>query len=207
MRVTKLEKSKKGQDRVLVYVEGAKDPLRLTETEILRFGLYMGRELTEGELTEMRQAGERSARRAAAAHLASGRMVSRREVKDKLLRRGADEQEAEQTAQWLADLGAVDDNAYAAAIARHYSGMGYGPGRVKAELTRRGIPRELWDTALDQMLPADAAIDHFLAGKCKNGVIPDGNVKRLSDALARRGFSWNDIRLALRRWGREEDET
>ena len=47
---------------------------------------------------------------------------------------------------------------YAGVIVRHYGAMGYGPGRVKQELHRRGVPRELWDEALAQLPPAADAV-------------------------------------------------
>ena len=41
-----------------------------------------------------------------------------------------------------------DSEEYAAMIVRHYSAKGYGENRIKAELSRRGIARELWEDAL-----------------------------------------------------------
>ena len=103
------------------------------------------------------------------------------------------------------ELGAVDDAAYAGVIARHYGGS-YGPGRVRQELQKRGIPRELWDDALAQLPDSAGAIDAFLRSKLK-GKAPDrATLKKLSDALLRRGFSWQDIRPALNRLGEEIDE-
>ena len=50
------------------------------------------------------------------------------------------------------------------------------------------------------------AIDAFLRGKLKGRTPDRAERKRLSDALLRRGYSWNDIRLALNRLGGEEIE-
>ena len=61
----------------------------------------------------------------------------------------------------------MDESAYAAAIARHYAAMGYGPGRVRQELQRRGIPQELWDDALALLPEGEEAIERFIRSKCK----------------------------------------
>ena len=205
MRITRIENSKHVQERVLVYLEEG-DPLRITQNELLQFGLYQGMDLSPELVVQLQNTGRRSESRAAAARLASGRMLSRKELTDKLNRKGIDLDTAEETADWLESLGAVDDAAYAGVIARHYAAGGYGPGRVRQELQRRGIPRQLWEDALSQLPDSADAIDGFLKKKL-GGRAPDrAMLKKLSDALLRRGFSWNDIRPALNRLGGEIEE-
>ena len=202
-RIERIQPSLHKKDRVLVYLTGG-DLLRITPEELLRFDLRPGQELTEDVLEELRRAAARSQTRQRAAELAAGRMLSRKELSDRLVKKGADPQEAQETAQWLADLGAVDDAAYAGVIARHYAAMGYGPGRVRQELQRRGVPRDLWDDALAQLPDPEEAIDKFLAAKLR-GKTPD-TLQRLSAALQRRGFQWQDIRPALARLDRDMEE-
>ena len=133
MRITRIENSKHVQERVLVYLEEG-DPLRITGHELLQFGLYPGMDLSPQLVVQLQAAGQRSEGRVKAARLASGRMMSRKELTDKLSRKGIDPDTAEETADWLESLGAVDDAAYAGVIARHYAASGYGPGRVRQEL-------------------------------------------------------------------------
>ena len=205
MRITRIENSKHVQERVLVYLEEG-DPLRITQNELLQFGLYQGMDLSPELVVQLQDTGKRSESRAKAARMASGRMLSRKELTDRLNRKGVDPDTAEETADWLEALGAVDDAAYAGVIARHYAASGYGPGRVRQELQKRGIPRELWEDALSQLPDSADAIDGFLKKKL-GGRTPDrAMLKKLSDALLRRGFFWNDIRPALNRLGGEIEE-
>lgn len=205
MKITRIENSKHVQERVLVFLEEG-DPLRITGHELLQFGLYPGMDLSPQLVVQLQAAGQRSESRVKAAQLASGRMLSRKELTDKLSRKGIDPDTAEETVDWLESLGAVDDAAYAGVIARHYAASGYGPGRVRQELQKRGISRELWDDALSQLPDSAGAIDRFLQKKL-SGRTPDrATLKKLSDALLRRGFSWSDIRPALNRLGEEIDE-
>lgn len=204
-RIERIQPSLHKKDRVLVYLTGG-DLLRITPEELLRFGLRPGQELTEDVLEELRRAAARSQTRQRAAELAAGRMLSRKELSDRLVKKGADPREAQETAQWLADLGAVDDAAYAGVIARHYAAMGYGPGRVRQELQRRGVPRDLWEDALAQLPDPEEAIDKFLTAKLR-GKTPDrATLQRLSAALQRRGFQWQDIRPALARLDRDMEK-
>lgn len=206
MRVERIEKSKHKQERVLVFLEGG-DLLRITGAELLRFGLYKGMDLPPELVVELQAAAQRSELKQTAARMASGQMLSKKEVQRRLIKKGAGQQEAEETADWLESLGAVDDAGYAGVIVRHYGAMGYGAGRVRQELHRRGVPKELWDAALEQLPPPEEAIRKFLTGRLRGrGMTPEDS-RRLAAALQRRGFVWQDIRPVLNEWGQEIEET
>ena len=205
MKIAKIEPSKHKQERILVYTEEG-DLLRVTKHELLQFGLYVGMELPPERVEELTASAEKSERRVYAAHLTAGRMLSQKEVRDKLRKRNANEEEAQETAEWLADLGAVDDAAYAGVIARHYAAMGYGKGRVEQELYRRGIPKELWGDALALLPDPAEAVECFLRNKLKGKALDRDTSRKLAAALQRRGFSWNDIRPVLNKLGQEIEE-
>ena len=205
MRIVKIEKSKHKQGRVLVYPEEG-DLLRITEAELLPFGIYPGAELSDEQVAALKTAARHSEIRLQAARMASSRMLSKKELADRLRRKGVESDEAKAAAERMEELGAVNDAAYAGAVVRHYAAMGYGRGRVEQELYRRGISRELWDEALAELSDSADVIDAFLQSKLK-GRRPDrAETKRLSDALLRRGFGWSDIRSALNRLGETEIE-
>lgn len=205
MKIVKIEKSKHKQERVLVYPEEG-SPLRITEAELLQFGVYQGMELSDALAEELQAAGRKSELRAKAAHMASSRMLSKKELAERLTKKGADAEDAESAADWLADLGAVDDAAYAGVIVRHYGAMGYGAGRVRQELQRRGVPRELWDEAMAELPDPAESIRHFIRTKLRNKPLDVAMSKKLSDALLRRGFRWNDIRPILNELGQDIEE-
>ena len=206
MRIDRIEKSKHKQERVLVFLEGG-DLLRITGAELLRFGLCKGMDIPPALVVELQAAAQKSELKQTAARMASGQMLSKKEVQRRLIKKGADQQEAEETANWLESLGAVDDAGYAGVIVRHYGAMGYGAGRVRQELHRRGVPKELWDAALEQLPPPEEAIRKFLAGKLRGrGMTPEDS-RRLAAALQRRGFAWQEIRPVLNEWGQEIEET
>ena len=205
MRIAKVEKSKHKQGRVLVFPEEG-ELLRITEAELLPFGIYPGAELSDEQVDALREAARRSETKLRAARMASSRMLSKKELTDRLRRKGADPDEAAEAAERMEELGAVNDSAYAGVVVRHYAAMGYGRGRVEQELYRRGIPKELWEEALAELPDSADAIDTFLRGKLKGRKPDRAELKRLSDALLRRGYSWNEIRPALNRLGETEIE-
>ena len=102
----------------------------------------------------------------------------------------------------LEELGYLNEAEYAGRIVRHYAAKGFGERKLRDELYRRGVPRELWEEALTQVEDNSETIDAFLEKKLKGGRDPK-DIKKVSDALARRGFRWPEISDALRRYGME----
>lgn len=144
--------------------------------------------------------------RARAAELIGARPLSKKELTRRLVEKGAAEDEAAGAADWLEELGAVDDAAYAASIARHYGERGYGPGRVREELRRRGIDRELWEGALAILPDPAETLDALLRKRARRGPDDRRELQRAADALARRGFEWEDVRSALERYVEMEED-
>ena len=197
MRVDRVEPSRHKKGRVLVFLEDGAC-LKITEQELLDFGLRSGDELDADTLSRLRAAAGVSNVKASAADLIGKRAMSRRDLERKLQEKGATQAEARYAAEWLEAIGALDDGEYAALLVRHYSQMGYGPARVREKFREKGIPRELWEDALAAMPDPAEAIDAFLQAKCR-GALDQREKKRLSDALLRRGFAWPDIRAGLAR--------
>lgn len=167
--------------------------------------LYSGKELDEAEINALRSASGRSLARDRALEMVSRRLMSGKELYDKLILKGESEENAEYCVDWLTENGFLSDETYAAAVARHYASKGYGAGRVRTELSRRGISRELWEDALDAMPETDGKLDKLIASKLKDPNDRD-QVRKLSSALYRRGYSWEDIRSALARYNSESED-
>ena len=167
--------------------------------------LYAGRELDEAAMAALRQGSARSIARERALEILSRRPMSRKELRDKLLQKGEDEETADYCAQWLEANGFLNDEAYAAAVARHYAAKGYGAGRVRSELSRRGIARELWEDAHAAMPEPDGKLDKFIASRLKDPEDRD-QIRKITAALYRRGYSWEEIRAAMGRYNAQCEE-
>ena len=77
---------------------------------------------------------------------------------------------------------------------------GYGAARAKSILYEKGIPKELWDEALEDLPEMDGAIDTFLRRKLDGRTLDAKQIKKTVDALLRRGHSYHDIQAGLRRY-------
>ena len=180
-----------------VALEGGKT-LRVTESTVLDQGLYDGLELEEEALDALKAAAASAALRARAVNMLSVRALAAGQLNEKLMAKGATEQQAAETVAWAVDIGLVNDAEYAKALVRHYQAKGYGLYKIKDELYRRRVPRLYWEDALAELDDTDDAIDAFLAKKLRD---PEDRkeCKKASDALARRGFSWSQIAAGIER--------
>ena len=127
------------------------------------------------------------------------RDYARKELIGKLVQKGETPEDAQAVVDRFVELGVVDDEKYGAMVVRHYAAKGYGAARIRTELSRRGVPRELWEELLSQMPPAEEAAERFIQSKCKGKQLDREMLRKLSAALQRRGFSWQDIGPVLRR--------
>ena len=190
--------------RLTVIFDNGKE-VKTTLGVVTELRLFSGKELDEEQAEEFLLLSHRSIAREKALEILSKRPMSRRELYKKLLEKGEDEETAEYCVSWLAENGFINDESYAAAVARHYAAKGFGAGRVKTELVKRGISRELWGEALEAAPDNSAKIDKFISSR-----LTDPNdrsqVGKVSQALYRRGFSWEEIRQALARFSAEVEE-
>lgn len=128
------------------------------------------------------------------------------ELAAKLVEKGASPSDAEAAVARMVEYGFVNDENYAAMVAWHYAVKGCGPARIREELRRRRLDRELWDAALDAAPENSEAAYRLFAAKMRGGCDKDA-VRKASAALVRRGFSWEDVRAAAERYLSEMENT
>ena len=132
----------------------------------------------------------------AAMRLLARREHSYAELTGKLMRKGWPEQAVGQLVQALADAGLQSDERFAEVYLRSRAGKAYGPLRIRAELSERGIDRSLVERAMGQLQinwleRAAQWYDRRYRG------VPAADLKeksRRQQALARRGFDMTTIR-------------
>ena len=91
-------------------------------------------------------------------------------------------------------------------VVRHYAAKGYGIQKVKSELYRHGVPKSLWDEAIEEMPEMDDKAYDFLCRKLKSDEPDRAELKKATDALFRRGFTWDEIKAAVNRFCTETSD-
>lgn len=202
MRVDDLKPSKRIKGRFLLHMEDG-TILRVGENEVVSVPLYTGMELSESQIEGLKRSAHHSGLKEKALNLLSRKPLSQKELERKLRDWEATEDEVSAICIRMEELNFLNDARYAEIIVRHYTQKGYGEQKLRAELSMRGVPREYWQDAMEQKEDNTAFIDQFIAKKLK-GDKPDPKVmKKVSDALVRRGFGWSEVKDGLNRYGAE----
>ncbi|MCI6359942.1 MAG: recombination regulator RecX [Clostridiales bacterium] len=203
--ITLTDLKQTGPERFLARFDNGEE-LRTTLAVVTELSLYSGRTLTEDELSAVRDASARSRCRQRALRIIGARAMSVKELTDRLKEKGESPENAEDAAQWLLDMRLLDDAQYAAMCVRHYAAKGYGPGKIRNELYRRGIARELWDEALEELPEQGDRIDALLRRKLKSDTPDRAELRKAADYLYRRGFGRDEIHAALARYSELSEE-
>ena len=196
MKLSALKQTSPGRITV-VFEDGTEIRSSLAAVTDLR--LFAGKDLDEGQLAELRALSLRSLARDRALEFLSRRPMSCKELRDKLLEKGEEEAVADYCVDWLCGQGFLNDERYAASVVRHYAAKNYGAARLRQELARRGVPRELWGEALKEAPEPDDKLGSFIAARLKDPQ-DRAQIQKISNALYRRGYSWEEIRDVLRRY-------
>ena len=166
--------------------------------------LHAGLDLDEEAFQNFLSASSLSLAKSRALRIINTRPMSRKEMYKRLIEKGETTENAEFCADWLCDMGLINDVSYAASVVRHYATKGYGITRIRQELNRHGIDRELWEDALEQMPVQDDKLERFIRSRLTDPA-DRSQVKKVTDALFRRGYTWDQIKHALNNYTQQEE--
>ena len=134
-----------------------------------------------------------------ALELVARRPHFRRELEQKLVRRGFSSDEVESTLEELARVGLLDDLAHAREMAAgSMARKSFGPRRMRAELMRRGVEEAVIDTVLAEVFSdpeEELRRARNAAQRRREGAAAD--LSRVGRFLDRKGFSKSVILRVL----------
>ena len=160
------------------------------------FGLYPGKELEEGEFERLSEEAGKMSAKMRAVRIVSASSVSKRDLQQRLVRKGEDPEQAKAAVAWMEDLHLVDDRATAEQVVRSCISKGYGLQRTKQALYEKQIPKAYWDEVLEDYPDQNEKILDFLRSRL-DADSDEKQKKRAIDALIRRGHSYGTIKKAL----------
>ena len=179
--------------------------MRLYRQTVEDFGLYAGMELEAEQLSKLRTAAGEMSAKMRAVRIVSASGVSKRDLEQRLIRKGEDPGQARAAVEWMAGLELVDDRKTAEQIVASCVRKGYGLSRAKQALYEKRIPKELWAEALEDYPDQDDKILEFLQSRLSADA-GEKEVKRAIEALLRRGHSYSRIRKGLERLSLDAEE-
>ena len=195
MRIDSLKNAPDRAGRYWVtFSDGTK--LGLYRQTVEDFRLYPGKELEEGEFERLSEEAGKMSAKMRAVRIVSASSVSKRDLQQRLVRKGEDPEQAKAAVAWMEDLHLVDDKATAEQVVRSCISKGYGLARAKQALYEKQIPKAYWDEVLEDYPDQNEKILDFLRSRL-DADSDEKQKKRAIDALIRRGHSYGTIKKAL----------
>lgn len=177
--------------------------MKLSLNIVTDLTLFEGREIEDEEFALLQSRAELSSCKERALRIIGARPFSKKELFDRLIEKGELPVNAEECIEWLSNLHYLDDAQYAGMIVRHYTAKGYGIQKIRSELYRHGVPKALWDEAIEEMPETDDKVYDLLCRKLKSDEPDRAELKKATDMLFRRGFTWDEIKAAVNRFNAE----
>lgn len=198
MKLEKLEPLDSPNYLRLIFEDGKR--LKAPAFKVVELGLTPGAEVTPEVFLALENAQSLASCKERAVRILTASGLSKKELQKRLVQKGESEEDAEAAVAWLEELHLIDDLETAKQLVRSACLRGYGAARAKSILYEKGIPKELWDEALEDLPEMDGAIDTFLRRKLDGRTLDAKQIKKTVDALLRRGHSYHDIQAGLRRY-------
>ena len=198
MKLEKLEPLDSPNYLRLIFEDGKR--LKAPAFKVVELGLTPGAEVTPEAFLALENAQSLASCKERAVRILTASGLSKKELQKRLVQKGESEEDAEAAVAWLEELHLIDDLETAKQLVRSACLRGYGAARAKSILYEKGIPKELWDEALEELPEMDGAIDTFLRRKLDGRPLDAKQIKKTVDALLRRGHSYHDIQAGLRRY-------
>ena len=120
--------------------------------------------------------------------------------------RTCDAVSAEKAVQRFVELGYLNDEEFAKELAEHlFTVKNYSAGNVRSELLKRGVDRDIVASVIadNDTDPVDSLVN-IINKKYLRKLNEDGGRQKVTAALARKGFSYSDIKSAFYRIENEE---
>lgn len=198
MKLEKLEPLDSPNYLRLIFEDGKR--IKAPAFKVVELGLVPGAEVTPEVFLALENAQSLASCKERAVRILTASGLSKKELQKRLVQKGESEEDAEAAVAWLEELHLIDDLETAKQLVRSACLRGYGAARAKSILYEKGIPKELWDEALEELSEMDDAIDTFLRRKLDGRTLDAKQIKKTVDALLRRGHSYHDIQAGLRRY-------
>ena len=178
----------------VVFDDGSR--IGLYRQTVEDFSLYIGKEFSEEEYDRLLTAAGKMSAKMRAVRIVSATNVSRRDLQERLVRKGENPDQAKEAVEWMEELHLLDDRNTAEQIVHSCISKGYGIARAKQALYEKRIPKQYWEDVLADYPDQTDRIETFLRSRL-DGESDRKQIKRAIDALIRRGHTYGKIRQVL----------
>lgn len=196
MKITQISAQQKNKDRCNIFIDGEYSFSVSTET-VYKFYLKTGKELSEEEITAIKEDGERTYALNRATEYLSKAYKTRKQVKDYLLKKGYSDDAVYYTVSRLTETGYINDSEYAR---RYFETASKNQGKKLSayKLMAKGVRKDVIDEAYEKAAVPSKENAAAVAEKyMRNKEINKENLAKTYRYLIGRGFSYDEASEAI----------
>lgn len=199
MIITNIE-LQKNNDRVNIYIDD-KFAFGLSVELRFKYGLHIGDEIEQNFIDDILKSEEKAKVTNYALKLLSYRQKTEAEMFKALKRKGYDDTFIEHTISYLKENKYIDDLEYARMFIKDKQNLSkLGPNRIKFELLKKGISKEIIDSTLNISSNEEYDSAYELALKKQKSYLGQDKYavyRKLGGFLQRKGYSFDTISKVL----------
>ncbi len=203
MKITKIERCKKG----LCCVSADGEQFLINSDTLAVAALKEGDELSREQMEQLLYKSDYERAKSRALWYISRGDYTRRGLYTKLCR-AYPPQAAQAAVDRMCEMGLVDDLRYARNAAQALAEANTSPREILRKLFAKGVSNELAKQVVEELSPdASAQIAALLERKYYRLLENEEGVKKVYAALLRKGFSYSDVKAALREYSEKLDNS
>ena len=196
MRITAIKAQVRNPERVSMHVDG-RYAFSLTQSQLLEQRIFVGKEIDQAELDNLRSLSDYGKLLERVMNFVMIRPRSVREIRDYLEHKKTNPDTGEHLIAYLTSRGYLDDASFAKSWVRaRQLTKPVSKRRLSAELHQKGVADDLIKQALGETgYNEDDALREIITKKRRQTRYQDE--QKLMQYLARQGFSYDDIKVAI----------
>ena len=199
MKITDITPQKHNKGRVSIFADG-KYAFSMDEVDCVLNKLKIGADISREDIQRLSIEANRSKAMSKAMDILSRKPVSARDLVNKLAEKGYDKEVAQSVVDEMAELGYIDDEAYARLYVEYAAEKHYGTSKIRYELGHHGVSSDIISLVLEES--GDTDIEELASlvlqkyGNCDFDDIKQR--QRVTRFLASRGYGFDDINDVIR---------
>jgi len=208
-RIVDIQRQKRNKRRYTIHFEDG-EWIGLFDELVVKYGLKTGMEVDSNKISELAREDDAKKAMDMSLRYLQYRSRSQKEMEDYLEGKGFDRDIIDEVIEKLRGYGYIDDLAFARDwVSNRMTAKPMGKAMIKRELYYKGIDSHIIDKSLDQITDDKEEEQAYKLAlkyiKRYRNLDTREQFYKIGQALARRGFSWEIAKRALRRLELEDD--
>ncbi|MFA6308149.1 MAG: regulatory protein RecX [Clostridia bacterium] len=208
MKITSINNDTGKNDRLSVYVDG-KYSFSVSKKDFDNLSLHVDKEMYVEDITFIREKLNVNSAKFCAINFLSYKIRSEKEIVDKLIKKGFDDDTIESAIAELKSMGYINDKIYSRKYIYDKNKLRpLSKKMLKYNLVNKGISKLLADKVIEECALDDKAVAFILMKKKfgKNDLTDEKIIKKVFSFLSRKGLNYEDIKNAFETLKEEQPE-